>query len=189
MRELPINVSTRWRTAHQLVLESPQWQRDSKLQRAENLDILKAFDTYAMEIMRTHEEQVRRNKIERARRARKARDGFRALLTEMELAGEITATTKWKEFWHKVENRPEYEAILGTAGSGPLELFQDFVDDVNEATLASANKISTACRRANRAIEPSTTKEEFRLLLKDLKINSLVEPRYEDVVYEQVCFE
>jgi pre-mRNA-processing factor 40 len=186
MRELPITVSTRWKAAHKLVIECSEWQRNEKLQRAEKLDILKVFDAYSVEIAKAHEEQVRRNRIERHRRARKARDAFRTLLSEMESAGKITARTAWKEVLPLLENRPEYDALLGMPGSGPLDLFQDTVDDIGEAVGASSDKIRNAVDKAGKKIDASTTKEQFQSLLQEHKITSFVDERYVDQVYELV---
>jgi len=186
MRELPITVSTRWRAAHKLVIDSSEWQRNEKLQQAEKLDILKVFDAYSVEIAKAHEEQVRRNNIERRRRARKARDGFRTLLSEMESAGKITARTKWKDILPLIENQPEYDALLGMSGSGPLDLFQDTLDDIGEAVGASSDKIRNSVDKAGKKIDTSTTKEQFQSLLQELKITSLVDERYVDQVYELV---
>ena len=184
MRDLPITVGTRWKTAQEMVLDSERWKKDSKLRQADNLDVLRAFDSYALQIMKTHEEKVRRNRIERNRRARKARDGFRALLSEMEDAGKITANTRWKEFLPLIETRPEYEAILGMPGSGPLDLFQDAVDDIGEAIGASADKIRTAVEKAGKRIELGMTREQFSELLHELKITSLVDERNVRQVFE-----
>jgi pre-mRNA-processing factor 40 len=188
MRDLPITVGTRWKTAQEMVLDSERWKKDSKLRQADNLDVLRAFDSYALQIMKTHEEKVRRNRIERNRRARKARDGFRALLSEMEDAGKITANTRWKEFLPLIETRPEYEAILGMPGSGPLDLFQDAVDDIGEAIGASADKIRTAVEKAGKRIELGMTREQFSELLHELKITSLVDERNVRQVFELVSY-
>lgn len=186
MRDLPITVGTRWKTAHEMVTGSERWQKDSKLRQAEKLDVLRAFDSYALQIIKSHEEKLRRNRIERNRRARKARDGFRALLSEMEGAGKITASTKWKHFLPLIETRPEYEAILGMPGSGPLDLFQDVVDDISEAIGASAEKIRAAVEKADKKVDAEMSQQQFSEMLHDLKIASLVDERLVGQVFELV---
>jgi len=68
---------TRWRTAHGLVLESDDWKSDSELRKLPTLDILLAFEDYSRVKEREFEEQMRRSQVEKTRKERKAREGFK----------------------------------------------------------------------------------------------------------------
>ena len=72
-----MDVLTRWRDAHSLVLESEQWRDDEDLQTLPNLDILLAFEDYSRVQEREFEEQMRRTQVEKTRKERKAREGFK----------------------------------------------------------------------------------------------------------------
>lgn len=68
---------TRWRQAQQKVTESEEWQTDDELRKLPTLDILLAFEDYSRVREREFEEQMRRAQVEKTRKERKAREGFR----------------------------------------------------------------------------------------------------------------
>jgi len=76
-KQLDVDVLTRWRTAHTLVLESEEWKNDPELRRLPTLDILLAFEDYSRVREREFEEQMRRSQVEKTRKERKAREGFK----------------------------------------------------------------------------------------------------------------
>ncbi|KAH7913872.1 hypothetical protein BJ138DRAFT_1133828 [Hygrophoropsis aurantiaca] len=131
-KQLDVDVLTRWRKAHELVLDTDEWQNDAELQKLPTLDILLAFEDYSRVKEREFEEQMRRAQVEKTRKERKAREGFRALLQELVDAGKIKARTKWRQIYSAVANDERYLSILGNPGSNPLELFWDTVDQLDQ---------------------------------------------------------
>ena len=82
-KQLQVDVLTRWRDAHSLVLESEQWRNDEDLQTLPNLDILLAFEDYSRVQEREFEEQMRRSQVEKTRKERKAREAYRVGVAEL----------------------------------------------------------------------------------------------------------
>jgi pre-mRNA-processing factor 40 len=76
-KDLNVDVFTRWRKAHELVLASDQWQNDAELRKLPTLDILLAFEDYSRVREREFDEQMRRAQVEKTRKERKAREGFK----------------------------------------------------------------------------------------------------------------
>lgn len=76
-KKLNVDVVTRWRSAHNLVVESPEWNDDPELQKLPTLDILLAFEDYSRVREREYEEQMRRAQVEKTRKERKAREAFK----------------------------------------------------------------------------------------------------------------
>lgn len=74
---MDVDVLTRWRQAHNLVLESDEWKSDPELQNLPTLDILLAFEDYSRVREREFEEQMRRAQVEKTRKERKAREAFK----------------------------------------------------------------------------------------------------------------
>ena len=56
---------------------SEAWASDEELQRLPALDILLAFEDYARVQEREFEDRVRREAVEKTRKERKAREGFK----------------------------------------------------------------------------------------------------------------
>ena len=64
-----------------MVLDSEQWQSDAELRNLPTLDILLAFEDYSRVREREFDEQMRRTQVEKTRKERKAREGFKVILT------------------------------------------------------------------------------------------------------------
>lgn len=64
-----------------MVLESEVWQADPEIQKLPTLDILLAFEDYSRVREREFEEQARRAQVEKNRKERKAREGFKVCVT------------------------------------------------------------------------------------------------------------
>lgn len=184
IKQLPITVSTRWRDARNMIIESPQFKADKSLQNIEDIDILDIYDDYSTSLIREHSENMRKAKSEKDRRARKARDAFRELLAEAK--SELTSRTKWKDFLPLVEDKEAYENLLGMPGSSPLDLFRDVVDDIGEAVDEATRRVQAAVEESGKQIELGMTRGEFDRLLEELKLTSVIEPKHVQEVYEVV---
>ncbi|KIJ61963.1 hypothetical protein HYDPIDRAFT_176733 [Hydnomerulius pinastri MD-312] len=172
-KDLGVDVLTRWRKAHEMVLDSEEWKNDSELRKLPTLDILLAFEDYSRVKEREFEEQMRRAQVEKTRTERKAREGFKTLLHELINAGKIKARTKWRQVYPSFASDERYLNLLGKPGSNPLELFWDIVDQLDQqldAMIASAEESVRKVEAPNEAPEeaakiavvtPQTTLEEF----------------------------
>jgi pre-mRNA-processing factor 40 len=78
-KQLGVDVLTRWRSAHALVLESDEWQSDEELRQLPGLDILLAFEDYSRVREREFEDEMRRKQVNKSRSERKAREAFKVL--------------------------------------------------------------------------------------------------------------
>jgi pre-mRNA-processing factor 40 len=76
-KQLGVDVLTRWRSAHSLVLESDSWQNDEELKQLPGLDILLAFEDYSRVREREFEDEMRRKQVHKSRSERKAREAFK----------------------------------------------------------------------------------------------------------------
>jgi pre-mRNA-processing factor 40 len=163
-KKLDVDVLTRWRQAHQLVLDSDDYRSDKELQNLPTLDVLLAFEDYSRVMEREFEEQMRRKQVEKTRRERKAREAFKvrilssimhihamtavvkALLSELILDGKIRARSKWKDIYPSFSSDQRYLDLLGKPGSNPIELFWDVVDDLDQKLDAKIGIVNGALR-------------------------------------------
>ncbi|KAG6902600.1 hypothetical protein C0995_014607 [Termitomyces sp. Mi166 len=197
-KQLNVDVLTRWRTAHNLVLDSQEWTDDPELRRLPTLDILLAFEDYSRVREREYEDQMRKAQVEKTRRERKARESFKELLQNLVDSGKIKARSQWKEVYPIFADDDRYLSMLGNPGSNPLELFWDVVDvldqelDRKTAVVEAAferhnakeaqRKGDDADKNAGFAVGPETKEEQFRNIVKmnaDEAVNALSE---EDLV-------
>lgn len=66
-----------------MVLESDAWKADPEIQRLPTLDILLAFEDYSRVREREFEEQMRRAQVEKNRKERKTREGFKVCVASI----------------------------------------------------------------------------------------------------------
>ena len=60
-----------------MLTECEEWAADEELRKLPALDILLAFEDYSRVREREYEEQMRRSQVEKTRKERKAREGFK----------------------------------------------------------------------------------------------------------------
>ncbi|KAI0305983.1 hypothetical protein B0F90DRAFT_1695150 [Multifurca ochricompacta] len=155
-KQLGVDVLTRWRTAHSLVLESEEWQNDEELRQLPGLDILLAFEDYSRVREREFEDEMRRKQVHKSRSERKAREAFKALLQEFIASGDIKARSKWKNVYPKFSADNRYLDMLGKPGSNPIELFWDLVDDLDQKLDKKIAIVEAAIKRHNTKLSSNT---------------------------------
>ncbi len=144
---------TRWRDAYERLTSSEEWIEDEELRMLPSLDILLAFEDYSRVREREYEEVVRRRQVEKTRRERRGREGFRELLQELVGAGEIKARTKWKEVYPLFKDDARYLDLLGYPGSNALELFWDVVDVFDQKLDRKIGVVEDAIKRVNEKMD------------------------------------
>ncbi|KAJ3745426.1 hypothetical protein DFH05DRAFT_1487929 [Lentinula detonsa] len=181
-KQLDVDVLTRWRQAHDLILESEEWKSDPELRQLPTLDILLAFEDYSRVREREYEEQARRAQVEKTRKERKAREAFKELLQSLVACGDIKARRKWKDVYPKFKDDDRYIDMLGNPGSNQIELFWDVVDALDQKLDAKIAIITNAIAKTDGtakavnsegneengvpespgfSVTPTTTEEEF----------------------------
>ncbi|KAK4685027.1 pre-mRNA-processing factor 40, partial [Tremellales sp. Uapishka_1] len=183
VRNLDITVSTRWRSAHDIILSSPAFRSDPDLQKVETLDILTVYDDYSRQLEREHEESTRRSQKELARKGRKAREGFKSLLSELQQKGDLTRSSKWKETIPKIRTDERYLNLLGLPGSSPLDLWMDTVDDLNEEVERAAEKVERGLEKAGLTVTVDVKVDAFDELVIKAGMEGVLEERLRKDVY------
>lgn len=80
---------------------------------------------------------------------------FQALLQELVEKGQIKTGTKWKTVYPLFKDDERYTNILGNPGSGPLELFWDIVDAMDQKLEGKIEVVQGAIKRYNEKNKPS----------------------------------
>lgn len=171
IQNLDLNVSTRWRAAHEIILGAPAFRQNPEMQKIETIDILTVWEEYSRRLEQEHETESKRLRIERVRKARKAREGFVALLHELKHDGILTRQSKWKELYPRIKKDERYEALLGMQGSSPLDLWMDVVDDMQDEVERGAEKVEQALKQQQKVVEIETKWEEVEQWIKDVAMD------------------
>ncbi|KAG8953364.1 hypothetical protein FRC03_011795 [Tulasnella sp. 419] len=167
-KKLQVDVITRWRDAQQAVLESEEYKSNvDELQKLPPLDMLLAFEDYSRVLEREWEDNQRKTAIEKGRKERKAREGFRELLSSLQEQGHIKARTKWKAIYPLLAKDPRYLNLLGNPGSNPLELFWDVVDKLDQELDVKESKIVSFLDSKGFKVEENTSLESYSQALSD----------------------
>merc|ERR1711939_786335 len=101
--DLDLVGSVKWAAMYQKIVEAPEFKADEQLRKMEDFDILAAFEEEVDKAERVATDQRQAAKQAKRREARKAREGFMAVLEELRSAGHIRAGTQWKEIYPRVE--------------------------------------------------------------------------------------
>jgi len=95
------------------------------------------------------------------RLARNKRDAFRDLLKEYFSAGKFTHETSWKACAKLVYENDAYISLIGLSGSTPHDLFDDFIENLQEKFKEERAKIKKWAKAAGVVVTSSSTYEEF----------------------------
>ena len=126
---LSLEPYTRWSDAENKIELNERYRSDDKFKTLTKSDVLTAFEQHIKSLERAFNDARQLEKTQRSRRERRNRDQFISLLKEMKAAGRIKAGTKWMDIHPAIEADPRYTAMLGQAGSTPMDLFWDVVEE------------------------------------------------------------
>ncbi|KAN0063798.1 U1 snRNP protein [Thecaphora frezii] len=172
LKTFEADVLTRWRDAHRTVLESDEYAQDAHLRTMEVGDMLIVFDEHMKSIEKEASEQKQREAEAHRRKERKNRDEFRALLGEMRRSGELTARTPWSQVFARVKDDDRFLRVVGQAGSTPLELFYDAVDDLEQLVERQLDRVQAQLAWQGREVTGETTYDEFAAWLNEGEANA-----------------
>ena len=130
------------------VTSRSQWRRvsaeldgEAAYRALDKIDRLATFEEVVREL-EASDEQARHAEQQATRRdERRARDAFRALLSAKHDAGEIGRGARWRDVVGIVKETPEYRGAREQSGSTPLELFEDFLDQLEETARAQRRTV------------------------------------------------
>lgn len=130
LKTLDLEPYTRWAEAQGIIQSSEQFQGDETFKALQKIDVVTAFEKHIKQLERGFNDRLQKEKSLKARKERQNRDVFKQLLRELKAAGTIKAGSKWMAIQPLIEEDPRYVAMLGQAGSTPLDLFWDITEDL-----------------------------------------------------------
>lgn len=132
---------TRWSEAQAVIESNEKVQGDDKFKTLSKFDILTAFESHIKTLEREFNDARQQQKAVRARKERHNREKFMELLKELRSQGKIKAGSKWMNIRPLFQEDPRYQAILGQAGSTPLDLFWDMLEEEERSLRGPRNDV------------------------------------------------
>jgi len=147
-----ITVLSRWRDVQDILRDNETFRWLSKL------EALTSWEEWVQETEKKELESKTKGKF---RTERKTRDAFRDLMKESHAKGALKSSTQWREYAQIVEDDPRYLNLLPQSGSSPHDLFDDFLDELNERYKEDRAKIKKWAKAKGLVVTSTSTPEWF----------------------------
>jgi pre-mRNA-processing factor 40 len=167
LKALVVDPETKWSEAQTKIMENERFKSEDKFRTLHAIDVLSAFDNHMKDLDRVANDTKQATKRMRARRERRARDGFRALLAERSREGKIKAGTKWQDFRASIMDDERFLNFIGTPGSTVLEMFWDVVEDNEDKLRSKRGVVLDVLESARFEMTTETTLEEFLGIMRE----------------------
>jgi pre-mRNA-processing factor 40 len=165
MRATVLDADTKWAEAQEAVMNHESFRNDETLRSLHKVDVLQIFDQHIKQLERHMNDARQKDKKNKDRRDRQARDGFRALLQEKLTTGQITAGSKWQDLVPQIATDERFLNLVGTEGSGPLDMFWDVVEDEERKIRSKRNDALDILDDQRYEMTPETSLDEFSAVM------------------------
>lgn len=186
LKSLDLEPYTRWAEAHDIIQADGKFQGDDKFQTLSKSNILTAFENHIKSLERTFNDERQRDKTSKARKERQHRDRYLDLLNELRAAGKIKAGTKWMQVFPEVQEDPRYVGMLGQAGSTPLDLFWDMVEEEERALRLLRNDVLDVLEDKRYEITIKTTLPEFNSVMTADRRTAILPPDTLALIFQRL---
>lgn len=127
-----ITLLTRWSQVQGMLQESKEFKDTVVMSGLTKIDQLAVFEDHTKQLEKEYDQGRIRERVLRKRTERKRREGFKELLSELRTSGQLNAKSCWMQIYPLIKEDTRYISILGQPGSTPMELFWDFIEDLDE---------------------------------------------------------
>lgn len=165
MRSTVLDAGTKWEDAQSTVMNSASFTNDETFRTLHKLDVLYNFEQHIKQLERHINDARQKDKKLKDRRDRQARDGFKALLQEKLAAGQIYAGSKWQDLVPQIEDDERFLNLIGTEGSGPLDMFWDLVEEEEHKIRSKRNDALDILDEQRYEMTPDTSLDEFSTVM------------------------
>eukprot|EP00931_Biecheleriopsis_adriatica_P024176 TRINITY_DN1512_c0_g1_i1.p1 TRINITY_DN1512_c0_g1~~TRINITY_DN1512_c0_g1_i1.p1 ORF type:complete len:568 (-),score=219.40 TRINITY_DN1512_c0_g1_i1:41-1744(-) len=155
--EEKISITSRWRDVQDVLRDNEHFRWLSKL------EALTSWEEWVGETEKTELQEKTKVKY---RSERKNRDAFRELLRKDGANGKIQMTTGWSKYAEKVVKDQRYIALISQPGSTPHDLFDDYIEELQDKHNQERNKLKKLAKSKGLVITPTSTFKWFEGELK-----------------------
>ncbi|KAG8625941.1 hypothetical protein KVT40_006342 [Elsinoe batatas] len=193
LRDVGMGPDTHWEEAQKMLSENQAFQ-DEKFQTLARSEILDRFEGSIRRMWDDVNRVKQRNKQLEERQARKNREEFIQLLQELHKQDVLQATTPWRKVYNYISADERFQNLLKnvrtgtfrTDGSTPLDLFFDFVDDLDRDMRELAIDVQEYLYKARIKLTDKSTLDDFSSAMSGSKRFSILGPKKTAVLFERV---
>eukprot|EP00928_Gymnodinium_smaydae_P087812 TRINITY_DN72008_c0_g1_i1.p1 TRINITY_DN72008_c0_g1~~TRINITY_DN72008_c0_g1_i1.p1 ORF type:complete len:580 (-),score=182.43 TRINITY_DN72008_c0_g1_i1:174-1913(-) len=153
-----ITVLSRWRDVQDTLRENETFRWLSKLE---------ALTSWEEWVADTEKKELDAKAKAKYRQDRIVRDELRELLAKRHKDGKIKASTPWRDVAQAIRDDSRYINMIGLGGSTAHDLFDDFIEELNERYKEDRNKIKKFAKAKGIVVTSSSTYASFHDALKD----------------------
>jgi pre-mRNA-processing factor 40 len=190
LKALDLEPYTRWSEAQAKIQENERFQKEDEFKTLSKSDVLAAFENHIKSLERTFNDARQQQKASKARRERQHRDQYTELLHQLRSQGKIKAGTKWMDLLPQIEMDSRYVAMLGQAGSTPLDLFWDVVEEEERALRGKRNDVYDVLEDQRYEVSEKTNFDHFlNVMMADRRTKAIHEDELKlifDRLFEKV---
>ncbi|XP_047338831.1 pre-mRNA-processing protein 40A-like isoform X2 [Impatiens glandulifera] len=157
-----IKASSQWRKVQDRL------EADERCSRLEKIDRLDIFQEYIRDLEKEEDEQIKIRMEELRRLERRNRDEFRMLMEEHVAAGILTPKTHWRDYFMKVKDLQEFQAVSSnTSGSTAMELFEDVSEELQKQYHEDKARIKSAIKSRKITLSSNWTFEDLKAAINE----------------------
>lgn len=151
-----VSAATTWRRFRE------QFADDGRFKAADRLDRLRLFEEHVRALEKTESDARRLERDAQRRKSRQLREAFRAHLRQMQERNELTLQTAWSALVPSLAALPVYTDMLGTGyvGSTPRQLFDDVLDELDEAYERDKRRLKEQLRSVQDKLPARPTRDQ-----------------------------
>ena len=176
----------KWQDARKAITSNERFNSDDTFAHLNQLDVVDAFQNHMTTLGRLTNEAKQKERRLQSRRERQARDGFRQLMQDLRGQGKIKAGTKWSDIQSIIADDERYTSILGNAGSSPLELFWDVVEEEERGLRGLRNDALDVLEDRRYEMTLETTFDDFMEVMRSDKRTSAFAGEQLELVYDRL---
>jgi len=164
-----LTVRSQWRKVQVQLEEEPASKALDKIDR------LAVYEEVARALEAEGEQQRQREREVERRLERKRRDQFRSLLSAKHSEGAFHVRSHWRDVSKVLAGTQEYQGALQQSGSTPAELFEDFIEQLNEQYQAHRKTLKAimAALHGNFTVTLETKFDAFEAALRGADTDTL----------------
>ncbi|KAJ1923394.1 U1 snRNP protein, partial [Tieghemiomyces parasiticus] len=182
-----VTINTPWKDIRRLLEALPMYSEMAKSEAGvDPNDLLVVFEAHIERLQAEFDEWRTKQETVAYRKARKAREGFQALLEEYTAEHGLAYDATWTAFYPAIKDEPRYTELLGHPGSSPIELFWDKVELQREHISDLAQRAEQTLEKNGVEMTPDLSAVDFKAALGESLVEAGATARDIDQVYRKL---